>query len=223
MLASIGAAFSNIWGIFALFPDRTFSDVGDYLDAYSKAVTEAFAALDKDELRRAAAVLESAVSRKAAIFVCGNGGSASISNHFACDHLKGIRTGTSVLPRVFSLSTNIEIVTAVANDIGYANIFDFQLASLASERDVLVAISSSGASPNIIAALRWAREHGMTSIAMTGFSGGEGRKLADIALHVDAHNYGVVEDIHQSIMHLLAQFLRHKKLIDVSQIGQIKF
>jgi phosphoheptose isomerase len=187
------------------------------------AVSTAFAGLDRNELRKAASVLEDAVSRKASIFVCGNGGSASIANHFACDHLKGIRTGTSILPRVFSLSTNIEIVTAVANDIGYANIFDFQLASLACEGDVLVVISSSGASPNIVGALRWAREHRMTSIAMTGFSGGEGRALADIALHVDAHNYGVVEDIHQSIMHMLAQFLRHKKLDDVSQIGRIKF
>jgi phosphoheptose isomerase len=206
-----------------LFPERTYPDVGDYLDDYAEAVRMAFAGLDKNELRKAASVLEDAVSRKASIFVCGNGGSASISNHFACDHLKGIRTGTSVLPRVISLSTNIEIVTAVANDIGYANVFDFQLASLASEHDVLVAITSSGASPNILGALRWAREHGLTSIAMTGFSGGESRTLADIALHVDAHNYGVVEDVHQSIMHMLAQFMRHRKLVDVSQIGRIKF
>lgn len=206
-----------------MFPERPYSDIGDYVDAYAEAVRAAFTKLDRDEIRKAARALESAVLRKATIFVCGNGGSASISNHFACDHVKGVRTGTDVFPKVLSISTNIEIITAISNDIGYENVFEFQLSSLASAGDVLVAISSSGASPNILSALRWARDHALTTIAMTGFGGGEAKVLADIPLHVDAHNYGIVEDVHQSMMHFLAQFLRQKTLLDRSQIGGIKF
>ena len=206
-----------------LFPDKQYSDIGDYLDSYADLVRSAFATIDQSQLRNAARTLEDAVSRKATIFVCGNGGSASISNHFVCDHVKGVRTGTDFHPKVASLSTNIEIVTAIANDIGYDNVFDFQLSSLSSPGDILVAISSSGGSPNILSAINWARQHGVTSIAMTGFSGGDSRKLADIPLHVDAQNYGVIEDVHQSLMHILAQFLRQKRLTKPEQIGQIKF
>ncbi|MEJ0044220.1 MAG: SIS domain-containing protein [Rhizomicrobium sp.] len=207
----------------SLFPEKSYSDIGAYIGAYSRAVGAAFASIDLDQMRKAASALEDAVLRKATIFVCGNGGSASISNHFVCDHVKGARNGTDFHPKVASLSTNIEILTAIANDIGYENVFDFQLASLAAEGDVLVAISSSGGSPNIVNALRWARAHHVVSIVMCGFDGGEGRKLADIPLHVDAYNYGVVEDVHQSMMHILAQFARQKRLLDPTQLGRVKF
>ena len=116
----------------------------------------------------------------------------------------------------------VEIV-AIANDIGYEKVFEFQLPSCADPGDVLVALSSSGLSPNILAAIKWAKQNKITSICMTGFGGGESRKLADISLHVDAQNYGVVEDVHQSLMHILAQFLRQKWLLEPSQIGQLKF
>lgn len=206
-----------------LFPDKAYGDIGAYVDAYAQAVQAAFATLDRTAMEKAAARLEEAVNGGRTIFVCGNGGSAAISNHFVCDHVKGVRNGTRFCPKVVSLSSNIEIVSAIANDIGYEATFEFQLSSLAAAGDVLVAISSSGASPNIVHAIQWARGHGVTAIVMSGFAGGEGRKLADIALHVDAHNYGVVEDVHQSMMHLLAQYLRQKHLTDPGQIGTIKF
>jgi phosphoheptose isomerase len=206
-----------------LFPNRRYTDAGEYLIAYADAVRLAFATIDSDAIRRAARCLEEAVNSRATIFVCGNGGSAAIANHFVCDHVKGASTGTDFHPRVSSLSTNIEIVTAIANDIDYAKVFEFQLSSFADPGDVLVAISSSGASPNILAAINWAKQHQITSISMTGFGGGDSRTLADISLHVDAQNYGVVEDVHQSLMHILAQFLRQKRLLETSQIGRIKF
>lgn len=157
------------------------------------------------------------------IFSCGNGGSAAIANHLVCDCMKGVRTSSTLHPRVHSLSTTVETITAIGNDFGYEQIFEFQLESLGQPGDVLVAISSSGDSPNIINALTRARELGIASIAMTGFTGGRARSIADISLHVDAHNYGVVEDVHQSLMHILAQYLRHSHLEDESQLGHIKF
>jgi D-sedoheptulose 7-phosphate isomerase/D-glycero-D-manno-heptose 1,7-bisphosphate phosphatase len=129
-----------------------------------------------------------------------------------CDHLKGIRTATDIAPRVVSLSANVELLTAIANDISYDEVFAYQLESQATARDVLVAVSSSGRSPNIVRALTWAREHDVRTIALTGFDGGEARKLADVCIHVDAANYGIIEDAHQTVMHALAQYIRQSRM-----------
>jgi D-sedoheptulose 7-phosphate isomerase len=111
-----------------------------------------------------------------------------------------------------SLSSNIEIVTAIANDMSFAEVFFFQLRSAARRGDVLITISSSGDSENVVRAAQWARQNGITVIAMTGFSGGRTAELADVNLHVNGDNYGVIEDIHQSLMHILAQFLRQSHM-----------
>jgi phosphoheptose isomerase len=117
----------------------------------------------------------------------------------------------------------MEIVTAIANDFGYDQVFEFQLSSLAMDGDVLIVVSSSGNSPNILSALISARTQGIKSIAMTGFNGGKAQGLADVSLRVDAENYGVVEDVHQSLMHIMAQYIRQKRLLARDQIGSIKF
>jgi phosphoheptose isomerase len=91
-------------------------------------------------------------------------------------------------------------------------VFEYQLASLARPGDVLVAISWSGRSPNIVRALEWATAHGMQTVALTGFGGGAARELATVAVHVDSTNYGIVEDAHQACMHLLAQFVRQSRM-----------
>lgn len=146
------------------------------------------------------------------MFACGNGGSAAIANHLQCDHLKGIRTATDLAPRVVSLTSNVELLTAVANDMGYEEVFTYQLQSQAQAGNVLFAVSSAGRSPNIVRALRWARENDLRTIALTGFGGGEARVVAEVAIHVDCTNYGVVEDLHQSIMHALAQYIRQSRM-----------
>ncbi len=125
-----------------------------------------------------------------------------------CDFLKGVQTDTDLRPRVVSLSSHIELITAIANDIAYRDVFVYQLRSLARPGDVLLTVSASGDSENIVQAVRWAKDHGVGTIALTGFGGGRSAKMADINLHVRAMNYGIVEDIHQSLMHILAQHLR---------------
>ena len=111
-----------------------------------------------------------------------------------------------------SLSTNVELLTAIANDSGYENVFSYQLQSMSEPDDVLIAVSSSGRSPNIVQALEWARDHSLRTIAITGFDGGAARTTAEVAIHVDSTNYGVVEDLHQAIMHALAQFIRQSRM-----------
>ena len=102
--------------------------------------------------------------------------------------------------------------SARSHDISYAEVFSYQLQSQARPGDVLVAISSSGRSENIVRALRWARDNGLHTIAFTGFEGGEARAVADVSIHVRSSNYGVIEDTHQGIMHAMAQYIRQSRM-----------
>jgi D-sedoheptulose 7-phosphate isomerase len=205
------------------FPDRLYEDCGAYAGEYFKLLGQAYATVDPSAVAAAGKLLVETAAARRMIFSCGNGGSAAIANHLVCDCMKGARTNSTLKPKVNSLSATIELITAIVNDIGSDQMFSYQLESMASEGDVLIAISSSGASPNIIAALGQAKAMGVRTIAMTGFGGGDSAKLADVSLHVDAQNYGVVEDTHQSLMHILAQYMRHSNLEAPEKLGSLKF
>src|SRR5580693_10443538 len=194
------------------FPIGPYVSAASYFDAYAEEMSRAAKSIEPAGLERAATILTEAYLRGARMFSCGNGGSASIANHMQCDHVKGIRTATDLSPHVLSLSTNVELLTAIANDTCYENIFVYQLQSQSGPGDVLLAVSSSGRSPNIVHALTWARDHGLRTIAVTGFDGGAARTVAEVAIHVDGANYGVIEDLHQGIMHALAQYIRQSRM-----------
>ena len=198
----------------AAFPAHKYHDAGCFATEYSSELARAMGTVPSGRFESAARILDRAYKRGATVFSCGNGGSASIANHFQCDHVKGVRNGTGLLTRVQSLSTNVEILSAIANDNGYENVFDYQLQSHARPGDVLVAVSSSGRSPNIVRALEWCRENDVETVALTGFTGGPARELATVSIHVDSGNYGVIEDAHQACMHLLAQYVRQAMMSD---------
>jgi D-sedoheptulose 7-phosphate isomerase len=190
------------------FPRNKFTSIVGYLDAYLAELQRAWVSVSREKLALAEGVLTAAIERGAQIFACGNGGSAAIANHLACDHLKGIRTDTLLRPRVLSLSENMALITAIGNDLSFEEVFAFQLASLARPGDVLVTVSVSGDSENIVRAVDWACEHNISTIALTGFGGGRSARKSDVNIHVGSENYGVVEDVHQSLMHVLAQYIR---------------
>jgi phosphoheptose isomerase len=194
------------------FPIGPYASAASYFDAYAEEMARAAKSIEPAMLERAATTLVGAYLRGARIFSCGNGGSASIANHMQCDHVKGIRTATDLRPHVHSLSSNVELLTAIANDTGYENVFVYQLQSQSEPGDVLLAISSSGRSPNIVHALTWARDQGLRTIAVTGFDGGAARAAAEVSVHVDCTNYGIIEDLHQAIMHALAQYVRQSRM-----------
>lgn len=196
----------------AKFPDRKYPDPGAFVAAYASRMAEALRSVRPDEIDRAVTALKRAIRDDRLIFACGNGGSAAIANHLTCDCSKGIATDTALRPRVVSLSATVELITAIANDVAYAEVFTHQLKNLARPGDVLITISSSGDSENIVRALAWAGDNGMTTISLSGFSGGRSAAVADISLHVTAENYGVVEDVHQSVVHILAQYVRMSEL-----------
>ncbi len=198
------------------FPDRKFDTISAYAGAYFGHSRTAQDSVDVEKLDAAFQLLDAAYGRGAVLYVCGNGGSASISNHLVCDHSKCGQTDTDIRPKVVSLSTNMEMVTAIANDISYEEIFVYQLKTLAEAGDVLLTISSSGDSENVVRAAKWAKDNGLGVIAFTGFDGGRSARLADINLHVAGDNFGVIEDTHQSLMHILAQFIRHHHMDDAT-------
>jgi len=204
------------------FPDTKISDAGRFADAYFEHIGKAAGSVDRRRLNEAASLLVEAYRTGRNVFACGNGGSAAISNHLQCDHLKGCRTDTDLMSRVHSLSANLETITAIANDISYDEVFAYQLQSLGTAGDVLVTVSASGDSENVVRACQWARYNGLHVIAMTGFSGGRTASLATVNLHVDADNYGVIEDVHQSLMHILAQSIRMAHMPE-EIIGERKF
>jgi len=194
------------------FPAVPYGSGASYFKAYTDEMAQAWKTVDLAAFDRAVAILTDGYLRGARVFSCGNGGSASIANHLVCDHTKGVRTKTDLLPRVESLTSNVELLTAIANDLVYEDVFQFQLQSQASPGDVLVAISSSGRSANIVRALTWARDNGVHTIAITGFEGGAAKILADVAIHFECSNYGIVEDLHQAVMHALAQYIRQSRM-----------
>ena len=204
------------------FPDQKFDSIAAYADSYFGHAHTAQASVDRDKLDAAFHMLDAAYERAAVLYVCGNGGSASISNHLVCDHSKSGQTDTDLRPKVVSLSTNMEMVTAIANDLSYDDVFVYQLSTLAKAGDVLITISSSGDSENVVRAATWARDNGVEVIAFTGFDGGRTSRLATVHLHVEGDNYGVVEDAHQSLMHILAQYLRQSRMSE-SVIAAHKF
>ena len=196
----------------AKFPTEPHQLAASYCGAYLEESVRAANSIDLETVECAAAILLAAYSSGAVVFSCGNGGSAAVANHLQCDHVKGVRNGTDLSPRVVSLCANVELLTAIANDVAYDEVFAYQLESQSRPGDVLIAISSSGCSPNIINALAFARDHGLHTIALTGFSGGDVKSMADVAIHVDCTNYGVVEDLHQAIMHAIAQYVRQSRM-----------
>lgn len=143
------------------------------------------------------------------IYTAGNGGSAAIANHLCCDVSKGCQPDTYIATH--SLVANPSVLTAIGNDIGYDETISYQLNSLPCHGNTLVLISSSGRSPNIVKAARKAKEKGMWLIGLTGFDGGELRQLADAKIHVDSFSYGIVEDCHQAVMHLISRRLKGHK------------
>jgi D-sedoheptulose 7-phosphate isomerase len=188
------------------------SSVGAFLAGYRKCLAVALAAVDADALGKAADAVMAAAAARARVYAVGNGGSAAIADHLCCDWSKGTDVRGHPPIASFSLMSNTPLYSAIANDLEFAEVFARQIDYVCRPGDVLIAISSSGASENIVRAASTAKAAGITVIGLTGFSGGKLRAIADIALHVPANNYGVVEDAHQTLMHVIAQYVTARRL-----------
>lgn len=178
------------------------------LNEYRKMINDALDTIDQITLSKIFAAFNS--FHKFPVIVFGNGGSAAIADHWTCDHMKGCRTDTNMKSQVRNLAANMSLITAIANDINYDQIFSKQIEWCNENEAIVLAISSSGNSPNIINGLKAANKKGYSTIAIVGFNGGAVVKedLADYIIHIKSNNYGVVEDCTQMLMHVIAQNLR---------------
>jgi D-sedoheptulose 7-phosphate isomerase len=153
-------------------------------------------------------VLQQARRKGSQVFILGNGGSASTASHFACDLSKNTRQEGLPHFRAIALTDNMALFSAYANDEGYENVFSEQLASLIKPEDIVIAISASGNSKNVIKAVEAAHEYQATVIGFTGFDGGCLKQLANINIHVNSNIIEHVEDIHLMLEHLIVKMIK---------------
>ena len=187
---------------------KACSDPADFARAYVAHVSDVLNVIAPDEIAAFVLTLLGARERGATVYFIGNGGSAATASHFANDLAIGTKT-RDLHFRVVALTDNVPVMTAIANDFGYEEIFERQLRGLLSAGDVVVAISASGNSPNLLRAIHFAKGKGATTVALTAFDGGALRGLVDVSVHVPTPpgEYGPAEDAHMVIDHLVTAYL----------------
>lgn len=178
-------------------------------DTYLKGLYEALAAFDRSAFDATIAAIKDAHDRDAVIYTCGNGGSAATASHMINDIVKAPADASGCRPlRAIGLSDCVPLMTALANDIEYAQMFSKQLEALGRPGDLLIAISGSGNSPNVLEAAKAARAKGMKVIGMTGFSGGKLKDLSDIHVNAPSNCMAQVEDVHMIVEHAFVEALK---------------
>lgn len=189
---------------------RTARSRAEFASRYLEYLSQLLLRIDVDAIARIMEVFEDAAANGRTLFFIGNGGSASVASHLANDIMVGTRAVGLPPIRAISLVDNVPVMTAIANDYDYALVFVQQLETLMRPEDILMALSASGNSTNVIEAVGYANRLGAVTIGCTGFDGGKLRGMVDINLHVPAPHgaYGPVEDIFMVLDHLVAAYLR---------------
>ncbi len=178
-------------------------DLREMIEHYLESEIDILKKLDTEAVQRVVKAFEEAYERESAIYVFGNGGSAGTASHMANDFNKGISEYTEKKFRFQCLNDNIPTMLAVANDIGYDDVFSFQLKNKVKEKDLVIGISGSGNSENVIRALNCAKEQGAITMGIVGYHGGKVADIADIVFHVPLCNMQIVEDVHMILNHMV--------------------
>ena len=178
---------------------------------YKEQLLTAIDALDIEPIGRAIEILAEARDRNRRIFVCGNGGSASTASHFATDMVKGASYGRPSRFRILALTDSLPTITAYSNDVSYDCVFAEQLKNFAEPGDVLIAISSSGNSPNVLCAVEYGNSIGCRTIALTGHEGGRLGPLAELEIRAHHGHTGRIEDLHMMVMHMMAYYFMEER------------
>lgn len=183
------------------------NDLRSFTTDYYQQFAEALLAFDSGSLTDVQAVIDTVRVAGGTLYVAGNGGSAAIADHIVCDCSKGTFVEGQPPFRVVALTSNGPILTALGNDVSYDEIFSKQLEYFMTEKDALLVVSSSGNSPNVVKACEFANDKGVPTIAFVGFKGGKLKDTARHVVHVAVDNYGIVEDMHMSFIHVLTQYM----------------
>jgi D-sedoheptulose 7-phosphate isomerase len=181
-----------------------------FVSVYLERLQTAIAELPLERIEHLGDILYSAYRNRKQVFIIGNGGSAATASHMACDLGKNTIRPNTPRFRILSLTDNTPLLSALANDVGYERVFTEQLINLIQPGDVLIGISGSGNSSNIVHAMRYAHDRGATAVALLGFDGGVALELADESIVVPSRDYGVVEDVHMILNHVLVGHFRER-------------
>lgn len=179
------------------------------LNAYREREIAVLNSLDLNSVNQVMNVLEDARLHGKRIFICGNGGSAATASHYCCDFNKGVSENQNDKYNFECLNDNIPTLMAVANDIGYEEVFRFPLKNKMKSGDILIGISGSGNSKNVVNAMEYAKSIGGTTIAIVGYSGGKMKEMADYNIHVNINDLQISEDIHMILDHMMMYVLSH--------------
>lgn len=174
--------------------------------SYRADVLRAIETVDLEKVSRAIEILAQARAEERHIFVCGNGGSAATASHFACDLVKGASFNQPRRFRIMALTDSLPTLTAYSNDVGYESVFVEQLKNFAQPGDVVLAISGSGNSPNVLRALEYGNSIGCRTIALTGRNGGLLGPLAQLNIQVSNPHMGRIEDVHMIVTHMISYY-----------------
>lgn len=192
--------------------------IPDFVASYQKTLETAWRGYDWTRVVLLAETLQSCWRENRQVFLCGNGGSAANATHLANDLLYGVDKPTGHGLRVTALPANSAVLTCLANDLSYEDVFAQQLMALADPGDVLIVFSGSGNSPNILKALTRARELGVVSFALLGYTGGKALELADHAIHFAVHDMQVAEDLQMMVGHMVTQWLyQHRDIVPLGE------
>lgn len=186
---------------------------------YILHLQEAISNISVHQVKRLTELLLEAYRNERQIFILGNGGSASTASHFACDLSKGTINGNGKRFRVLSLTDNVALMTAWANDSHYDSIFKEQLENLLEPGSVVIAISASGNSKNVLNAIEYAKSMDCITIGLTGFGGGELANIADECIIVNSDRYGPVEDIHLMLEHMISNCIAEELTNESVPVG----
>ena len=167
--------------------------------------------ISKDDLNTVMNELVKAKDEGRQVFIMGNGGSAATASHYVCDFNKGISLGKEKKFKFICLNDNIPTMMAIANDLSYDDIFKYPLQTYYNEGDVVIGISGSGNSEDVVRAIRWANENGATTIGLTGFSGGKVKQLCKYNVHVPIDDMQITEDLHMVLDHCMMKILYNKE------------
>lgn len=190
--------------------DCTGAAFAEYFAAYNAEFDRARAGMSLQDLQQLLGWLEEVRGQGRQLFVLGNGGSAASASHWACDFGKGINVGGSARMRVLCPTEQVSWFTALGNDASYADALAEQLRNWLRPGDLIVALSVSGDSENLVRAFALGRQRGARLVALVGAAGGRLRDLADLAIVIPSRDYGVVEDLHMTCNHALSQFIRRR-------------
>jgi D-sedoheptulose 7-phosphate isomerase len=175
----------------------------NFPEKYKQELLRTIDTIDLEKVQQAIRWFEEARDQRRTIFVCGNGGSASTASHFACDIVKGASYGCESRFRIMALTDSLPTITAYSNDVNYDCVFAEQLRNFAEKGDLLLAISGSGNSPNVLRAMELANEIGCRTIALTGRDGGKLGPLAQLNIQVPVPHMGRIEDAHMIVCHMI--------------------